>query len=174
MLIPVTFLPDELKSIDPIDRRYVGEPFEFLKKITTPKQLGTRMEKLVDWYVSTILGMSIKRAPNGVTEYDRLIDGIRYEIKGATLGKGKLESFGFNQIRPYQDYDYVLFAMFYPNKMVVAAMTKVQVEQNVVFKVFKPQHGGKKAAEPNTFTYKGSQDDLVRIGAIILGETYIR
>ena len=97
------------------------------------------------------------------SDHDMILEGEKYEIKGAMLdaqGKG----FTFNQIRPDQDYDYILFACFYPDGLYMLVMDKSRSFELCDNGIFKKQHGGAKA-DSRTYIYKGTTEDLIALGA---------
>ena len=109
----------------------------------------------------TKLGYTVQKAEN--SDHDRIINGVKVEIKGSTLAKNK-KNFSFLQIRPDQDYHLMMFAMFYPNELVLMEMEKEQVIKNVELGIFKKQHGGKKA-DSGQFCYYGNKETLLTLGA---------
>ena len=91
----------------------------------------------------------------------------KHEIKGSTLAKGT-SNFSFLQIRTSQDYDKLLFAMFYPEELVIMQMKKKDVMSNIQSGVFKKQHGGNKG-DSGTYCYYGNKETLLLIGGEIIG-----
>jgi len=153
-------IPEELIVAELPDPRYIGAKFEHMKRISSPKKKGTVMEKIVA-HLATAMGRKVVKATS--TDYDRSIDGLRTEIKGATLGRGK-NQFSFLQIRPDQHYHQIYFVMFHPNTISIMVMDKATVLTNIHKKFFKKQHGGKKA-KSRTFLYTGNEESLMKIGA---------
>ena len=153
-LIDAEFLVEEK-----LDERYVDSPFKHLKPMHA-KQKGSRFEKIVSG-VLTKLGHTVRKAEN--SDHDRIINGVKVEIKGATLVKKK-NLFSFLQIRPDQDYCLMMFAMFYPNDFVLMEMKKEQIVKNVELGIFKKQHEGK-AGSSKTYYYYGTKETLLTIGA---------
>lgn len=141
------------------DARYVDSPFRYLKQLHA-KQKGKRYEEITESVLKRI-GYKVSKPES--TDYDRIVDGEKVEIKGSTLNKGT-DNFSFLQIRPNQDYDLMYFSMFYPNEFVIMAMTKEQIKENIDKKVFKNQHGGKKG-NSGTYCYYGNRETLETIGA---------
>ena len=142
---------------------YAESVFLPLRRLT-PKAKGKVYEQIVEDVVSK-LGQDVQRPKS--TQYDRLIDGMRVEIKGATL-TGTGGKFNFLQIRPDQDYDVLLFAMFYPDDLVLMTMNKERVVELCNDGTFGKQHGGK-AAESRTFAYGGNRETLAALGAKVIG-----
>lgn len=155
----IQLIDAELLVEEKLDERYVNSPFKHLKNIPA-KQKGSRFEKIVS-NVLTKVGHTIQGPEN--SEHDRIINGVKTEIKGATLVKKK-NHFSFLQIRPEQDYQIMIFAMFYPNELVLMKMEKEQITKNVELGIFKKQHGGKKA-DSGQFCYYGNRETLLNIGA---------
>lgn len=141
------------------DIRYINSPFRELKKMG-PKQKGKRYELIT----IDLLKKQNRKIQNPLsTDHDTIADGIKFEIKGSTLAE-ESTSFSFLQIRPSQDYDAILFSMFYPEEIVIMEMSKENVIKNIENNVFKKQHGGNKA-ESGTFCYYGNKESLAQIGA---------
>ena len=158
ILNPKLLLPEE------IDERYSDSPFLHLKSLLA-KQRGKRYEEIVI-DVMTKLGHQFSKRTN--TDNDAIFNGIKYEIKGSMLNKGK-DVFSFLQIRPKQDYERLLFALFYPKNLVLMEMNKDVIHRNVNDGIFKPQHGGKKGMS-STYMYYGNRETLLKIGATIINE----
>jgi hypothetical protein len=99
--------------------------------------------------------------------HDAVVNGSKDEIKGSTLNLDTKneDKFSFMQIRPDQDYDRILFVMFYPNDLVIMHMDKALVLQLITSGVFNKQHGGN-SANSRTFMYYGNQHTLAALGAI--------
>lgn len=141
------------------DSRYDNSPFVHLKHLM-PRQKGARFEKIVEC-IHLKLGYNVDKALS--SDYDRMINNKKCEIKGSTLVKDK-NIFSFLQIRPEQDYDMIIFAMFYPQDVVMMKMEKSLVEKLVNDGTFKMQHGGKKS-KSKTYCYYGNEVDLEKLGA---------
>lgn len=155
-------IDSELLAPEIPDPRYIGTPFEHIK-LMGPKVKGSRFEKITDCILKK-LGHSVV-APN-TTDFDRIINKKRTEIKGSLLDKGKKPKFSFLQIRPNQEYDQILFAMFYPDKVDLVVMPKSLVVKHIENGVFKKQHAGKKG-ESGTYAYYGTTETLLAIGGKI-------
>lgn len=155
----INHIDPELLTEGAEDARYVNSPFRHLKQLHA-KQKGKRYEEITE-SVLTRIGYIVSKPKS--TDYDRIVNGKKVEIKGSTLNKGT-DNFSFLQIRPDQDYDLMYFSMFYPNEFVIMAMTKKQIKENIDKKVFKKQHGGNKA-NSGTYCYYGNRETLETIGA---------
>jgi hypothetical protein len=144
------------------DSRYANSPFRHLKQMHA-KQKGKRYEKITECVIRK-LGHTVSKPTN--TDHDRIIDGLKVEIKGSTLNKNT-EHFSFLQIRPSQDYDKMYFSMFYPDKLVIVEMNKDKIIENIKLRNFKKQHGGNKA-DSGTYLYYGNLESLTNIGAKVV------
>ena len=145
-----------------VDVRYANSPFVNLKTMG-PKQKGKRYEKITE-FVLTSMGYNVARSKS--TDYDRIVDGLKCEIKGSMLNKN-VDVFSFLQIRPKQDYDKIIFTMLYPNEIVIMEMSKEDILINIDKGIFKKQHGGNKA-KSETYMYYGNKDTLLQIGAKVI------
>lgn len=96
-------ISEELKSEYLSDDRWVGSPFEWIKKRPS-RQVGKVAEQLVDGWASA-KGLDVEASPD--SDADRLVEGTRVEIKSSTLWQGGF--FKFQQIRD-QNYA-VLFCL---------------------------------------------------------------
>lgn len=159
----MTLVDENMIRPDELDPRYVGSPFQHLK-VMHAKQKGKRFEMITS-DVCQKLGHKVEKPTN--TDHDRIIDGIKSEIKGSTLAKGT-DHFSFLQIRPDQDYERMIFSMFYPNELVLMEMDKQTIRKCIDDGVFKKQHGGNKA-NSGTYCYYGNKETLSKLGATIIG-----
>ena len=150
-------------NIDVSDPRYENSIFRSLKELP-PKQKGKYFELIVSDVLEKI-GFDVKPPIN--TDHDRIVNSEKHEIKGSTLAKGT-SNFSFLQIRTSQDYDKLLFAMFYPEELVIMQMKKKDVMSNIQSGVFKKQHGGNKG-DSGTYCYYGNKETLLLIGGEIIG-----
>jgi hypothetical protein len=83
------------------DKEWAGSPFAWIK--TRPsRQVGTIGEKLVSGWLAT-KGFDVARSPD--SDADRLVNGVRAEIKFSTLWKNG--SFKFQQLRD-QNYKFAI------------------------------------------------------------------
>jgi hypothetical protein len=73
-------------------------------------------------------------------------------------------TFSFLQIRPLQEYDKIIFSMFYPSQLMLMEMSKKDVLKCVENNVFKKQHEGKNS-EGGTYCYYGNEKTLESVGA---------
>lgn len=146
-------LPDE--SNDP----YIGSPFYRLK-ILSPKSKGSEFEKITEDYLRN-LGLKITSPSN--SDHDTVANGVKLEIKGSFgwIGrsgkkKGKITHFRWQQIRPSQDYDAIIFIAVYPDSIKFYYASKRDVVKNVN----KNQHGGGRADSGTKFLDGFPEDNL--------------
>ena len=145
------------------DTRYDNTPMKFVKAMGA-KQKGKYYELITD-NVLRGRGSVVNKPVN--SDHDRIIDGVKSEIKGSCLMKNT-DLFTFLQIRPKQDYAQMIFSMFYPDKIIIMSMTKEKVLENVANGTFSPQHGGKNG-DSGTYMYYGNENTLGSIGAVEVG-----
>lgn len=108
-------LVEEALCVDP----YINSPFKPLKSLAS-RTKGAAFERIIADAL-TNQGHDVK--PPQTTQYDRLVDGKRIEIKGSFLW-GNRGYFRWQQIRANQEYDYILFLSFYPDRLEVHYATK--------------------------------------------------
>lgn len=100
VLILATF-SQSLQADYPADGEWTGSPFAWIKSRPS-RQVGAIGEKLVAGFLAA-KGFDVVRSPDA--EADRLINGVRAEIKFSTLWRGG--SYKFQQFRN-QDYEFVI------------------------------------------------------------------
>jgi hypothetical protein len=152
-------IDEEYLIPEEVDIRYINSPFKHLKNML-PKNKGSRFEKITS-DVYTKLGYNVEKSND--TSYDRLINKRKCEIKGSTLAKNT-DTFSFLQIRPDQNYDVMIFALFYPQELCLLEMDKKMICKHIDANVFKKQHGGNKA-NSRTYCYYGNKETLLSLGA---------
>lgn len=146
----VTIAADLLESSD-IDPRWARGPFFSLKQLP-PKGKGKRFELIAE-SVFTQQGMDVR--PPLSTDHDRIVDGLKIEIKGSTVTKGSDDCFSFLQIRPAQDYDFLVLEAFYFFGLIeYYRIPKQDIAELIQSKIFKSQHGGNEG-NSGTFIYNG-------------------
>jgi hypothetical protein len=150
------------------DYRYLNSPFRSLKQMQS-RAKGAKMEALTRLAFEG-LGYSVLPAMD--TDYDLLVDWVKYEVKGATLVRDR-NIFSFLQIRPDQKYDHMVFSMFYPDRLNILRMSKSQIVENISRGCFKKQHLGKRG-ESGTYCYYGNYESLIDLGAVELTPQYIQ
>ena len=161
-LIEKTLL--EPHSIDP---RYEDSPFRNIK-LMDARTKGKRYELITEDVLSK-LGYDIQPPEN--VQHDRIVNGAKVEIKGSTLRKN-LNDFTFLQIRPKDDYEYLVFTMCYPEELVIMYMDKSTVMENINNGSFMKQHGGNKR-DSGTYCYYGTKETLSKLGAKTIDQLQI-
>jgi len=116
-----------------------GSKFQSFRNIPSPKSKGSQGEKLVEQLMQS-LGHKVLKA--GSTNYDRVINGHRTEIKVSTTWNEELNNWTWQQIRD-QDYDRIIFVGINPNEIFVWWATKGDLCQYVLGDDSKRQHAGK-------------------------------
>ena len=144
------------KDIDP----YNGSPFQIYKEMSS-KRKGKFFEMIVAEYCEN-LGCIVDRAIN--SDHDRVISNKKTEIKGSMLWEGHEELFRWQQIRPDQDYDIMVFLAMYPDRIDLFASTKKEVcdfvqKQDEDGNFVHNQHGGK-TVNSGTFFLQGKPSDF--------------
>lgn len=158
MISPELLVPGDL------DQRYANSPFVYLKSLL-PKPRGSRYEKIT---IEVMKKIGYDYKPRTSSDNDAIFNDVKYEIKGSMLNINS-DNFSFLQIRPDQDYDAVLFAMFYPQELVLMQMSKQKVNENIANNIFKKQHGGNKG-QSKTYMYYGNKETLLKVGATLINE----
>lgn len=123
---------------------YRGTAFYALKSSSSKKK-GAYFEKIYQEYMES-KGCVVQKPKN--SDHDRIVDNRKKEIKGSFLWEGG-SHFRWQQIRPAQDYDDVVFVAIYPDRIefyeaekeVVRAAVEVQNDKG---EWIHNQHGGKK------------------------------
>ena len=146
----ITLSPELLAGTE-VDSRWANGPFMGLK-LMPAKAKGKRFEQIAQAVLET-RGHRVERPLT--SDHDRRVDGRKYEIKGSTITKGSDSVFSFLQIRPAQDYEYLLLETFwFDGTIKYYRIPKSDVVAFVELGVFKKQHGGNKA-ESGTYCYNG-------------------
>lgn len=113
-----------------------GSPFAWIKTCPS-RQVGAIGEKLVSKYLLS-KGFEVRPPPD--SEADRLIDGIRTEIKCSTLWKNG--TYTFQQLRD-QNYEFVICLGISPFDVHCWVLPKKVVMQQWASGGIKSQHGGR-------------------------------
>lgn len=146
----------ELLTKEDIDPRWLDSPFLNLKRLKA-KQAGARYEQVTE-SILTQLGYDVKSPIN--SDHDRIVNGTKTEMKGSMLTKSKKDGiFSFLQIRPDQDYQQVIFTVFYFDSVQMFMMDKDTINKKIEEGVFKKQHGGNKG-KSRTFCYNGTIEGI--------------
>jgi len=143
------------RDVDP----YIDSPFLIYKEMSS-KRKGKFFEKLVSEYCKH-LGFAVTRPKQ--SEYDRVINGQRCEIKGSMLW-GQGDQFRWQQIRVGQDYDVIIFLAMYPDRVEMYSSPKNVVDEYVTKQDENGhwkhnQHGGK-TVNSGTFFLDGFPKDF--------------
>ena len=144
------------KDIDP----YNGSPFQIYKEMSS-KRKGKFFEMIVAEYCEN-LGCGVFPPEN--SDHDRMISGKKVEIKGSMLWGEDASHFRWQQIRPAQDYDMIVFLAMYPDRIDLFASTKKEVSDFVLTPddngdFVHNQHGGK-TVNSGTFFLDGMPSDF--------------
>ena len=136
------------------DHRYEGKLFESFKNLP-PSQKGKVGEA---WCEEVMIALGSKVEPPESKDHDRIVDGRKAEIKSSTLNNGT-EVFSFLQIRPAQDYDFMILQAFLPDELRIFEVEKSVIRDLIDKKVIKPQHGGNDG-NSGTFMWYPTIEDL--------------
>jgi len=116
-----------------------GSPFSWMKGGLPSRTKGALGERLVaEWCARK--GLSVKASPDG--ECDRVIGGLRAEIKCSTLWKG-----GFYMFQQFRDQNYKIAVCLgiSPFSAHCWVITKAVLLERVIGHT--PQHGGSKGSD---------------------------
>lgn len=145
-------ISEELLSQGEFDSRWNDGPFLALKLLPA-KAKGKRFEQIAS-EIFKAMGLTVNKPTN--TDHDRVVDGIKCEIKGSTVTKGSDDCFSFLQIRPAQDYEaLVLVTFWFDGTVKIFKLLKSDVMTLVENGTLKKQHGGNRA-ESGTYCYNGN------------------
>lgn len=144
-------LPSHLLEGSDIDSRWATGPFLKIK-LMPPKAKGKRFEEIAE-NIFKLRKFDVSKAQN--TQHDRIVNGSKWEIKGSTVTKGTDDGFSFLQIRPSQDYDFlILETLWFDGRIQFFKIPKSDINLLIERKVFVKQHGGNKA-QSGTYSYNG-------------------
>jgi hypothetical protein len=141
-----------------IDDYYSGSVFQPLKQLSSKKK-GKYFESIFEEYCVG-KGKKVDKPLN--SDHDRIVDGLKVEVKGSFIWSGST-NFRWQQIRPAQDYDIMVFIAVYHSSIEFYSATKdtvtkyVQV-QNEKGEWIHNQHGGKRV-NSGTFFLDGVPED---------------
>ena len=128
------------KEYDRPGKAWEGSPFAWIRHCP-PRQRGAICERLVSGYLEA-RGFHIARSPD--TEADRLVDGVRVEIKPSTLWQGGF--YEFQQLRD-QNYRFVLCLGISPYMAHGWAIPKRIVMEQWQSGGIVSQHGGRRGKD---------------------------
>jgi hypothetical protein len=137
---------------------YRGSPLMAMKSLSSKKK-GKFFEKIYEEYASE---QGKKVSGPGNSDHDRIVDGRKKEIKGSFLW-GTGTHFRWQQIRPEQDYEDIVFIAAYPDRIEFYEADKQTVasfvqQRNEKGEWIYNQHGGKKV-NSGTFFLDGFPED---------------
>ena len=135
---------------------YADSPFKIYREMSS-KTKGKYFEAFVEEYCEN-LGWKVERAKN-TTEYDRVVNNYKVEVKGSTVWAGKKPHFRWQQIRPEHCYDIMVFVAVYPDRMEFYSCTKEEIVDYVTNQNWLNQHGGK-TKNSGTFFIDGFPEDF--------------
>jgi hypothetical protein len=150
---------------------YSSSPMKLFQDMSSKKK-SAAFEKIFA-EVLTESGYIVQRSKN--SDFDRFVNNKRVEIKGSMgwVSDGIITHYRFQQIRPHQDYDYVAFMFFTPDKLIIKFSDKETVIKNLVYQDNDGnwphnQHGGKTKNSgtffidtlPNTLTWMKNLDQI--------------
>tara|TARA_R100001463_G_scaffold94550_1_gene149080 strand:+ start:339 stop:866 length:528 start_codon:yes stop_codon:yes gene_type:complete len=145
---------------------YRDSPFYGLKCLSS-KSKGAKAEKLFKEYMKS-LGHHVTNSLN--TDHDCIVNGHKIEIKSSFLWKGTT-NFRFQQIRPSQDYDFIVFLSFYPDNCAIHVCDKETARRNLEVQDengfwIHNQHGGKRTNSGTFFIdcEPGQVPWMIRLG----------
>lgn len=134
----------EKQQINP----YAGSAMKMYQDLSS-KAKGAAFEYLITEVLET-QGFTVEK-PKKSTDYDRLINGKKVEIKGSLgwVTNGEISHYRFQQLRSAQDYEIVLFLFVTPGGIEIKGASKKVVMNNIAYQDehgFWPhnQHGGKR------------------------------
>jgi hypothetical protein len=138
---------------------YRGTAFYPLKSASSKKK-GKWFEEIYSEYMKS-KGHTVEKPNN--SDHDRIVDNRKKEIKGSFMWEGGTH-FRWQQIRPSQDYDDVVFIAIYPDRIDFFEADKETVRsavevQNEKGEWIHNQHGGKKK-NSGTFFLDGFPTDF--------------
>ena len=142
----ITTFTTHTKALAEIEKcHYRNSAFQIYKHMSSKKK-GAAFEAIVQEYC-TQLGYTVTKPEN--SDHDRIINGKKVEIKGSMLWSGTNTHFRWQQLRPAQDYDVVVFLAIFPDRIEFYGATKDDVKNNLEVQNengewLYNQHGGKK------------------------------
>ena len=161
-MIKTTDLNDYKTYADVITRNekdiYENSPFKAIRDLHS-RTKGSVFEKITaEWFTKN--GCTI--AKNESSDHDRIFvyngKRVKAEIKGSSIWKGT-NNFRFQQIRPDQDYDIVIFLAMYPDRIDFHYADKETVEWAVDMGYLQNQHGGS-SAKSGTYFIDSTMEDM--------------
>ena len=146
------------RDIDP----YADSQFKPIKDMTS-KRKGRFFELLTEEYAEN-MGWKISKPTN--SDHDTVINGKKVEIKGSFrwVVDGELTHYRWQQIRPSQDYEYMVFLAVDPKDIRFYCASKQEVSDFVTIQDEKGnfpynQHGGM-TMNSGTYRIDGFPEDF--------------
>ena len=144
---------------------YTHSPFKVLKNMSSKKK-GKFFERMYEEYMSG-QGFKVEKPEN--SDHDRKVNTRKKVFKGYFLW-GDGTHFRWQQIRPDQDYDDVVFIAVYPDRVEFYEAEKSTVREAVEVQDEKGnwiynQHGGKRV-KSGTYFLDGFPSDFTWLKAV--------
>ena len=132
-----------------VDKKWTDQPLYFIKILANSSK-GDLTEEFVVEYCRE-LGYTVEDKPTRLGDYDKIINGKKFEIKMASEDLNG--NFQFNHIRYDYKYDFVICLGFSPSEILFEIYSKADIAtekagnlvsmgrgQNSSFKLTKPKH----------------------------------
>ena len=124
-----------------------GSRYECFKSMS-PAAKGARGERLIAEIMEG-LGHTVLRKKNGRparldgdSDHDIVVNGHRTEVKLSLTWGETLDMFTWQQLRPLQNYERIIFMGMNPNELKLWWATKEDLENNIFGKACYIQHAG--------------------------------
>lgn len=153
---------------EPRTSLYDTSPFLPLTKLSA-RTKGAEFERIFEWW-ATQSGFACEKPKS--TDYDRIVNGLRVEVKGSFLTTSR--GFVWQQIRVRQDYDIVALMAFHPDRLELFGCTRAVAHEHLTRQDADGnwphnQHGGKTvdsgafmlAGRPEQFDWLQPLDELL-------------
>lgn len=149
---------DYVKDADP----WEGSPFSWITKLPS-RSKGAVFEKLVSRFLAAN-GFNVANSPD--TDADRVINGLRVEIKGSTLWKNG--QYRFQQLRD-QNYDVAICLGISPFAVHCWVLPKSVIMEKRGTRELPSQHGGQRGSDTAWLTVRpySVQDWLLPYGGTL-------
>jgi hypothetical protein len=135
-----------------------GSKFQSFRNIPSPKSKGSQGEKLVAQLLEN-LGHKVTKPLS--SDYDRVINGHKVEIKVSTTWNEQLNNWTWQQIRD-QDYDRIIFVGINPDEIYVWWATKGDIFEHILGNDRKRQHAGKDGGQELYWIQGAARQDWFR------------
>ena len=136
-----------------LDERWLSSIALPLKQLPA-KQKGKFMELLTRQLLQA-KGYSISNRIN--VDHDFVMNGLKVELKGSTEVNKSHREFSILQIRPSDDYDILMMALYAPEGLSICTLTKADISALIQnrYKGFDRQHGGANKGDSYTWQFHG-------------------